>query len=248
MRWLIGTAVLVAVAFLLRRLLHMGPAPKAKAGGFGTLRAHLDAIYRPVAHEIEAHTTILGITLNEAFTERDANRLEMAWRVVRLAVGEWSRLTDFVLGVQNILNKHLPSANGVVPLRRISAGHFKSRTVIDYVGMYEFLDQVLFSSKQRFALQLRLLQRASAMLSKAFRLTCREGERSLDSSDEVWSRLDYEFHDFDLIAKETLLAFHTLLICLPPAALESLTLDLQALLDRGVRVSVPRSNQSETVK
>jgi hypothetical protein len=137
----------------------------------------------------------------------------------------------------------LPAANGIVPVRRIATGHFKSRAVIDNVGLYEFLDQVLFGSRPRFSLQLRLLFRTSALLIKEFKRACREGERTLDSSDELWTRLDYYFHDFDLIAKETLLAFRTLLACQSPEGAQELALDLQILLERGTRVSISPSRQ-----
>jgi hypothetical protein len=227
----------------LRRILRMGATAKARVGGLGSLRGDLQAIYHPLAQEIEAQTTILGITLNEAFGEREANRHEMAWHVVRLARGEWERLTELVIGLQSILSKFLPATNGVVPARRVAVCHFKSRPVIDNVGLYEFLDQILFSSKRRFALQLRFLFRASALLNKDFKRACREGALSLDSSDELWTRLDYYFHDFDLIAKETLLAFRTLLACQSPEGAQELALDLRVLLERGMRVSVSPSNQ-----
>jgi hypothetical protein len=198
MNWILGGLILVSVAVLLRRLLHMGAAEKTRATGLGCLRADLQAIYQPLAQEIEAHTAILGITLNDAFGEREAKRHEMAWRVVRLAMGEWDRLTELVVGLQTALSKFLPATNGIVPVRRVATAHFKSRIVMDNVGLYEFLDQIVFSSKRRFALQLRFLTRASAILSKDFRRACREGERTLDSSDPLWTQLDYSFHDFDL--------------------------------------------------
>jgi hypothetical protein len=243
MQWLIGSTVLLAVALLLRRVLHMGATATAPVSGLVPLRPDLQAIYQPLAQEVEANTTILGITLNDAFGEREARRHEMAWRVVRLAVGEWARLAELVVGVQTVLTKYLPTTTGIVPLRRIAAGHFKSREVIDHVGFYEFLDQVLFSSKRRFSLQLRVLSQSSVLLSKQFRRACREGERTLDASEELWSRLDYYFHDFDLIAKETLLALQTLLVCQSPEGAQELALDLQGLLERGVRVSVSPSGQ-----
>lgn len=242
MRWFFGGVVLLIVAVLLRRLLYQRGGSKGAAGERAVPRSDLEAIYLPLAQEIEAHTTILGITLNDAFSEREAGRRDMAWHVVRLALGEWTHLMEFIIGMQGIMGKYLPNTNGIVSPRRIAASHFKSRVAIDYVGFYEFLDQVLFSSKQRFSLQLRLMFRAGAMLTKQLRQTCREGERTLDCSKELWSRLDYFFHDFDLIAKETLLALHTLLVCQSPDALQDLTQDLQALLERGMRVSIPPSN------
>jgi hypothetical protein len=55
--------------------------------------------------------------------------------------------------------------------------------------------------------------------------------------------LDLYFHDFDLIAKETLLAFRSLLACQSPEGVRGMAADLQDLLDRGVRVSVSASNE-----
>lgn len=238
MKWLTGGLILAGVAVLLRRILKMGSPGKAQADRLRSLRHDLNAIYNPLAQEIETNTTILGITLNDAFGEREAQRHEVAWHAVRLAQGEWDRLTDLVVGLLGVLSKFLPSTNGIVPLRRVAVSHFKSRAVMDYVGLYEFLDQILFSSKYRFALQLRFLFRATAVLGKEFKRACREGALTLDSSDELWARLDHYFHDFDLIAKETLLAFHTLLACQSPERARELALDLRVLVERGVRVFV----------
>jgi len=243
MQWLIGGLIFAAVAVVLRRVLKMAATGKPRGAGAGFLCADLHAIYHPLAQEIETNTTILGITLNDAFGEREANRHEMAWHTVRLARGEWDRLTDLVVGLLGVLTKFLPSTNGIVPLRRVAVSHFKSRAVMDYVGLYEFLNQILFSSKHRFALQLRFLFRACAILSKEFKRACREGALTLDSSDELWTRLDYYFHDFDLIAKETLLAFHTLLSCQSPQRAQELALDIHVLLEHGVRVFVSPSHQ-----
>jgi hypothetical protein len=243
MKWLLSGLIFACVAALMRRILHMGATGKAPEGGLVTLPGEQQAIYQPLAQEIEAQTTILGITLNDAFGEREAGRDEMAWHVVRLALGEWERLTELVVGLQNLLSKLLDATNGIVPVRRVAAGHFKSRRVMDNVRLYEFLDQVLFPSKRRFALQLRLLLRASTLLGKDFKHAYREGALTLDSSDELWARLDYYFHDFDVITKETLLAFRTLLACQSPQGVQELALDLQTLLERGMRVSVSPSNQ-----
>ena len=243
MQWVIASLILAAVAVLLRRILRMGAKRKSPGRALGSLREDLHAIYQPLAQEIETNTTILGITLNDAFDEREANRHEVAWHAVRLALGEWKRLGGLVVGLLNVLTKFLPVTNGIVPMRRVSVGHFKSRAVRDSVGLYEFLDQILFSSKHRFALQLRFLFRASATLSKEFNRACREGALTLDSSDELWARMDYYFHDFDLIAKETLLAFRTLLACQPPERAQELALDLHVLLERGMRVFVASSHQ-----
>jgi len=240
---MIGGLILVAVALMLRRILRMGAKEEPAPCVSGTLHRDDSPIYQPIAREIETQITILGITLNEAFGERDAARHDMAWHVVRLAVGEWERLNELVIGLQSLLSRTLPTTEGALVIRRVAVGHFKSRACIDNVALYEFLDQVLFSSKRRFALKLRLLFRASVALNRDFRTACREGERTTDASPELWNRLDYYFHDFDLLIKETLLAFQTLLAGQSPEALQSLASDIQMLLERGTRVSISPSDQ-----
>jgi hypothetical protein len=51
----------------------------------------------------------------------------------------------------------------------------------------------------------------------------------------MWNQIDLYFHDFDLIAKEAVLAFRALVACLPPSVLPKLALDLNALLRGRVR-------------
>jgi len=238
MPWVLGCVVLVLVGALLREFLGLRSSRQTR-GGWVQVRPDCDAIYDTVAREIEAHSVILGITLNDAFNERESDRAEMAWLVVGLANGEWDRLRELVAGLQKTLARYLPTTNTVVPVRRVSASNFKSRAVIDYVSLYEFLDQILFSSKQRFGLRLRVLSRACALLTKEFQHAYREGERSQDASLEVWNRLDCYFHDFDLLAKETLLTFRTLVACQSPEGVRRMAAEVEELLQRGVRVSVP---------
>jgi hypothetical protein len=238
MHWFLGASVLVTIGALLRHVLGLNTPRSPQFKGLVALRPELYAVYHPVAREMETHAAILGISLNDAFEERDSNRHEISWRLVRLSLGEWNRLSDLLIGLLRTLSNYLPRATAVVPVRRMIPENFNSRDVIDHVRLYEFLDQLVFSSKRRFLLQLRLLLRATATLTGEFRRTCRYGEQTLDPSSEVWSRLDVYFHDFDLIAKETLLCLRALLACLPPDTCQDLSADLQALLHQVTRVAV----------
>lgn len=229
MYWVLGASALLTLGAFLRQLLGLNHRPPAPSKGRVRLRPELDVAYQAIEQEIETHTAILGISLNDAFEERDSNRHEISWRLVRLSVGEWKRLSDLLIELLHSLSKYLPRATGVVAARRMVPGNFKSPDMVDHVRLYEFLEQLVFSSKLRFVLQLRLLQKATATLTAEFRRTCRYGEQTHDPSPEVWSRLDVYFHDFDVIAKETLLALRALLACLPDAALQELRVDIQVL-------------------
>jgi hypothetical protein len=235
MRWLTAILVLGGVGFLLRRLLGFNWPEQRAPTGLAPLDAERQGVYDGFAPEVEARTAMLGISLNDAFEERGAGRHDLAWRMIRLSASEWDGMEKIVAGLLNALAKYLPEAQVVVTPRSIHAHRFKSRNMVDYVRMHELLDQLVFSFRRRFQLQLRLLRRATEIVTGEFRRTYRQAETTDDQSPEVWNHIDLSFHDFDLIAKEALLAFRALLACLPLAVLPKFSLDLNALLHRTVR-------------
>jgi hypothetical protein len=243
MEWAFAGLTLLAIAFWVRRFLRMDLKEGSENKLLGSMSKDLHPLYSPLAQEIETQITILGITLNDAFGEREAGAHEMSWNVMRLARGEWTRLNDLVIGLNDSLANYLPTTNEIFVFRRIAVGRFKSRVMLDKVRMYEFLDQLIFSSKRRFGTQLRLLSSSTESLSKEFHRTCREGARSHDASNEVWSRIDVLFHDFDLIAKETLLAFRTLLSCQSPERAQDLAAELHGILERKIKTHATLLNQ-----
>jgi hypothetical protein len=235
MRWLAGILILTGVGFLLRRLLGVNSAASRAPAGLAPLGPERQAVYDSFAPEVEARTAMLGISLNDAFDERGAGRHDMAWRMIRLSASEWDGIAKIAAGLLDALAKHLPNAQVVVTPRSIHAHRFKSRLMVDYVRMHELLDQLVFSSRRRYQLQLRLLRRAAGIVTGEFRHTYRQAERMGDGSPEVWNQIDLYFHDFDLIAKEALLAFRALLACLPLSVLPKFSLELNALLRGSVR-------------
>jgi hypothetical protein len=240
MRWVIGALgglFLLLFGSALRRLLHLQGAGVARSCGWVRLTAERESIYQSVALEIETQASILGVSLNDAVEERDLGKQEIAWRLVGLADCEWERLAQIANGLLNALGKYMPAARVVVPVRNIAAHHFKSPAMVDYARMHEVLDQFVFRYKLRFQLHMRVLRRAMETLTLEFGQTYRSVLRTGASSNRIWNHLDLCFHDFDLITKEVLLAFRTLLACLPDEELEALATDLNALVVRGVRTA-----------
>jgi len=235
MEWMLGALGLLVTAVVLRRILQLDKGEAQSVRGLAPLTAERTDLYQPIALELETQAAILGISLNDAFEERDSGHLETAWRLVGLAAGEWHRLAGSVNELLNILSRHSSDTRVVLPRRSITPHRFKSQAMIDYARMHEFVDQLVFRSKVRFELHLRVLRRAVETLSGEFHRTVQYAERTEDWPPEVWSKLDLCFHDFDLITKETLLAFRSFLCYLPHPALPQFSAELRDLVRRGVR-------------
>jgi hypothetical protein len=243
MGWVLGALALLVIGAFLRWLLRLDHPATQRSVGLTPLGEEREAIYLPIAQEIETQAAILGISLNDAFQERDSGQGEIAWRLVRLSASEWDRLAEILSLLANAMGRQIGSTRVLIPTRTVVSNRFKSRIMIDYVRTHELLEQLVFRSKLRSQLQLRMLRRAAETLSREFRRAYRYADRTQDRPPELWNRLDFYFHDFDLIAKEMLLSFRTLLLCLPHSSLPGFAADLKSLLQRGVRSATVLTNQ-----
>jgi len=240
MGWVLGVLALLILCVALRSILRLNLSSSPRATGLVPLGEEREALYQPVAQEIETQVTILGISLNDAFDERTAGNNEIAWRLVRLSASEWDRLAEILSLLTGAMAEQVSNARVAGPTRVLVSSHFKSRVMIDYVRTYELLGQLVFRTRLRYQLQLRMLRRTVEMLSMEFRRAYRYADRTEDRPAEFWDRLDVYFHDLDLISKEILLVFRALLPALPHSALPGLASNLKGIVQRGVRSpSVP---------
>jgi len=232
MSWLWEGGVLVAVGVLVRRALRMGMPKPEMCNGLTVLNCSQSRLFNHMLRDLEIETAILGVALNDAMEERDAGNAEIAWRLVMLGASEWDRLAATVVVLLNQISRYLPVSRLDSPVRRMHPDRFKSKSMIDYVRLHEILPQFVFHSKLRFQLHLRVLRRAVETLNTEFRLLHRTAERSAVRPLDLWGRLDFYFHDLDLLTKEALLALRSFLPGLSETELQNFDTDLHSQLPR----------------
>ena len=66
-------------------------------------------------------------------------------------------------------------------------------------------------------------------LTREFRRSCRSLNYAQDYSAEGWRVVDLYFHDFDLVIKETLIAFRALLASLPSSSLGDFGMSIESI-------------------
>jgi hypothetical protein len=232
---LAGGLILLMVGLVLRRVLRMDSRPGISSGHPDYLNSAQTVLYTSLSNEVEVQVAIISVSLNEAFEERDSGRHENAWHLVKISAGEWQRVVEILTALLDAIQKNLPKAQALIPYRGMVARRFRSRTMVDLLRMYEFLDQLLFRSRARFHLQVHMLRKAAASLTKEFTRAYEYGERTNDRPAELWQRLDIYSHDFDLVNKEALMAFRAFLVCLAPQNLERFATELEPILRREAR-------------
>jgi hypothetical protein len=244
MIWALQAGVLLVVAVVLRRILHMGReiAPQEKGPRHRKL-SH--PVYSSLTSEIEAHTTILGVLLNDAIEEQNSGNTELARRTLHLFDSERQRVVDLVINLQNLALKYLPAALNTIVTRTLSDRSFRSAPVSDLIRRQGNLEQFVFRSKLRFQLQLRLLRRATAILNESFEEIKRDAEANSKLIDWALAQIDLHLYDLDVLARETLLGFDAELASMPRGVMQELADEVIALTSRSsvLKTLVPAAHQ-----
>ncbi|HET7212010.1 MAG TPA: hypothetical protein VFL79_00350 [Terriglobia bacterium] len=239
MLWIIEISVLLILAVVLRRILHMGrnTVPEKVSPRFR--RPANNPLCSPLLSEVDAHSAILGVVLNDAINELASGNPEIARSMLGLFNSERERLVELAINMQNIALKYLPTVQYPIEGRSLDPVSFRSEPVTDILKRHGGLEQFVYRSKLRFQLQLRLLRRATALLNESFEEaryrtgTCPEDLRS------TLSQLDLYYHDLDLLAKETILGFSEELAALPDTALADMTAEISMLTSRNSVAAAP---------
>ena len=117
MGWILGVLALLVLGVVLRVILRLNHPAPTHHGGLFSLEPECDALYQPVAQEIETQVTILGISLNDAFDERASGNNEIAWRMVRLSASEWDRLAEILSLLTGAMGEQVSNTRVAGPTR-----------------------------------------------------------------------------------------------------------------------------------
>jgi len=245
MYWVMGGAILWGVGILLRRVLGLGGTTPRRSSA--CLNPEQESFCEAMANEIESQSLILSVSLNEALEELEAGNIENASELLDLAEAQWLRLGEILSAVLRNVTEYLPLAHIVIPVRAIVPGQFRSHVMVDYLRLHELVDQFLFRTKLRFHLQIRILRQAVEILTADFHRA--QAKKNLGGRlfQNLRDRLDRDYHDFDLIAKKTILACGKFTGWLPQSAAASFFLALRPTLDHSVRSTVRAKSETVTV-
>jgi hypothetical protein len=237
MVWIFEIGVLLVVATALRRIFHMGnkKAPIKATPRFR--RPANNPLCSSLVSEIDTHTTILGVVLNDAIEELASGNAEIARRMLNVFDSERERLVELVINLQNLSLKYLPTTQYPVETRSLDPVSFRSQPVSEFFNRQGVLEQFVFRAKLRFQLQLRLLRRATVLLNESFEELKLQAETEVHAFGWTLAQMDLYFHDLDLLTKETLLGFSTELASIPENLLEDMSAEILVLASRNTVAS-----------
>lgn len=236
MVWVLGVVILVLAGFMLYRIIYGGGESVPMHSPMDPLGPCREAFYRSAALEIERQLAILAVSLNEVFEQDQAENSGLATRLISLAESEWRHLDERVLAIQDLMLKYCSLISYAVPVNSAAPRHFRSAIMREHIRAREELSQFVFRPRLRFHIRLGVLRSAGSMLTVEFLRSASQARTGRAELRRHWSVLDLTFHDFDLIAKESLLSLRMVLAALPDELVPEFGAELKAATLRESKV------------
>ncbi len=235
MAWVLGVVILAFSGFMLRRLLYSGGESSPVLSPMDPLGPCRETFYRSVAQEVETRIGILAVSLNEVLEQDDRGRADLASRLLSLVGSEWRHLDELVLSLQDLMLKYSPLLTYAVPVRSASPRHFRSSVLQSHIGTLDELSQFVFRPRLRFHIHVGVLRSAGRTLTEEFSDSVARAQTAPSVIRRSRSLLDLSFHDYDLIAKDSLLALRMALAALPDELLSDFGAELKTAARREAR-------------
>lgn len=242
MDWVLAASALLLVAYVCRRILRLDQPP-ARAWRPAALPLNRFQIYRTAAQEVETQTGMLSVTVNEALGDYGAGNGATAVAHMMLAIEQWNLLAQLVGNVLKTVTENMPQVGTMASYREINPANFQSRAMAELMKSGGKLHQVIFHSKGRFDFRVQLIRSSLETLSAEFRSTFTPTEPEAQFSAAKWRDLDPTHHDYDLIAKEALLAVRDFLGALPEPAIPGFGVEINRVVSLYSVRSLPSASR-----
>lgn len=242
MDWVLAVSALLLVAYVCRRILRLDQPP-ARSWRPAALPLNRFQIYRTAAQEVETQTGMLSVTLNEALGDYGAGNGANAVAHMMLAIEQWDLLAQLVGSVLKTVTENMPQVGTMASYREINPASFKSRPMTELMRSGGKLHEFIFHSKGRFDFRVQLIRSSLETLTSEFRSTFAPAESDAQFPVAKWRDIDPTHHDYDLIAKEALLAVRDFLGALPEAAIPGFGVEITRVVSLHSVRSMPPSSR-----
>jgi hypothetical protein len=195
-----------------------------------------ERIFQKASLEIEGHTAIVGLTMNEAMEVRQLGDLDEAIRFLNVGGDVIERFTPNLLGLLSIMTKFTRMVSAIAPINPLVPGDFHLSELTSLAHLHRILHHMLASAKQRFRLKLYVLGKALSITSHYLTKSIRNVVTHRSSDDREWEEILGVQQDFQKLSNESVRSFRVLL--------EALSCDAARELSRRVSLSSTESGVS----
>ncbi|MFN8009032.1 MAG: hypothetical protein U0V70_18785 [Terriglobia bacterium] len=195
------------------------------------------SVFETARNEIESHSLMLDVAMNEALSIKQLGDIDEAIRFLNIGGEIIEKFTPNLLSLLAVMTKFSRMVSAIAPVDPLIPKDFHLGELVSLAHLHRLMHQVVVSTKQRFRLRIYVLAKGISIASHYLinKITDLVTHRSQDQKE--WREIVEIEQDFNTLSRESLRSFRALLEVLSSEDARRLSQDLRTRTTPSHRVN-----------
>lgn len=168
-------------------------------------------LFETARNEVETHSLMLDVTMNEALSIKQLGDIDEAIRFLKIGSDIIEKFTPNLLSLLSVMAKFSRMVSAMSPIDPLLPRDFHIAELISLAHLHRIMNQVVVSAKQRFRLKLYILGKGLSIASHYMISKIRNIVAHKSQEEKEWRQIVEIEQDFNLLSAESLRSFRSLL-------------------------------------
>jgi hypothetical protein len=218
--------VLLGVGWIFLFLLGRRNERKVRSEWHALLSPRGQTLFESARKEIESHSLMLDVAMNEALSIKKLGDLDEAIRFLNIGCEVIERFTPNLLSLLSVMARFSRMVSAIAPIDPLVPKDFHLAELVSLAHLHRLMNQVVVSTKQRFRLRIFVLGKGISIASRYLISKIKDLVETKSQEQEEWREIVEIEQDFNTLSRESLHSFRTLLEVLSGEDARRLSQDL----------------------
>lgn len=219
--------ILLGVGWIILFLLGRRNELKVRSEWHILLSPRGQTLFESTRTEIESHSLMLDVAMNEALSVRQLGDIDEAIRFLNIGSEIIERFTPNLLSLLSVMARFSRMVSAIAPIDPLIPRDFHLAELVSLAHLHRLMNQVIVSTKQRFRLRIYVLGKGLSIASHYLISKIRDVVLHKSQEQKEWREIVEIEQDFNTLSRESLLTFRTLLEVLSGEDARRLSQDLR---------------------
>ena len=194
----------------------------------GLLSPKGEKLFEVARNEIETHSLMLDVTMNEALAIKQLGDIDEAIRFLNVGSDIIEKFTPNLLSLLSVMAKFSRMVSAISPIEPLIPRDFHLAELVSLAHLHRIMNQVIVSAKQRFRLKIYILGKGLSIASHYLISKIKDVVLHKSQEEKEWRQIVEIEQDFNTLSNESIRSFRSLLEVLSGEDARRLSRDLRA--------------------
>ena len=184
-------------------------------------------MFESARNEIESHSLMLDVAMNEALSIKQLGDIDEAIRFLNIGGEIIERFTPNLLSLLSVMARFSRMVSAIAPVDPLIPKDFHLAELVSLAHLHRLMNQVIVSTKQRFRLRIYVLGKGISIASHYLISKIKDLVSHRSEDQKEWRDIVEIEQDFNTLSRESLRSFRALLEILSSEDARRLSQDLR---------------------